>query len=148
MTQFGSHGRMTCCMLGVVVIALALTSCARPSIEEMGRTAIREKAAEGKDWFIRFTAATDTTDRELVDSKLEGQILGHYAHGWDYDGDFYTDHYYREHLTTSGGWWGEQRIVSACVRFELEPGSAIATSVDCPDEPPFSDYTDEWVVVA
>ncbi|TSE15054.1 hypothetical protein B1A87_003110 [Arthrobacter sp. KBS0703] len=55
-----------------VALALTLASCAGPSIEEMGRTAIREKAAEGKDWFTRFTAATDTANRELVASKLEG----------------------------------------------------------------------------
>lgn len=135
-------------MLGVVVVVLALSSCATPTIEELGRSAIRAKAAEGKDWFARFTAATDTSDRALVDSKLEGQVLGHYAHGWDPEGDFYTEHYYTEHLTTSGGFWGKQRTVSACVRFELESGSVLATSVDCPDGPPYSDYTDEWVVVA
>lgn len=130
-----------------LLLVLTLTSCARPSIEEMGRSAIREMAAEGKDWFVRFAASTDTANRELVTSKLEG--LGDpYAFGWDPEGDFYTDHYYREHLTTSGGWWGEQRTVSACVRFEMELGAVIATSVDCPDESPFSDYTDEWVVLA
>ena len=133
------------CAVGLIVV---LSSCAAPSIEEMGRNAIREKAAEGKDWFSRFAAATDTSNRELVASKLESQILRPYAFGWDPDGDFYTEHYYREHLTTSGGWWGQQRTVSACVRYEMESGSAIATSVDCPDKPPFSDYTDEWVVVA
>lgn len=137
------RGRLCC----AVVLVLALSECAAPTIEEMGRDAIRDKAAEGKDWFVRFTAATDTSDRDLVASKLEG--LGDpYVFGWDPDGDFYTEHYYREHLTTSGGWWGKQRTVSACVRFEMELGSAIATSVDCPDTPPFSDYTDEWVVVA
>ena len=129
-------------------LLLTLASCAAPSIEELARSAIREQAAEGKAWFTRFTAATDTTDRELVSSKLDGQSFGRYAYGWDPDGDFYTEHYYREQLTTSGGWWGQQRTVSACVRFEMELGSVIATSVDCPDEPPFSDYTDEWVVVA
>lgn len=130
-----------------LLLVLAMTSCARPSIEEMGRTAIREKAAEGKDWFIKFTEATDTSNRDLVTSKLEG-IGDPYSFGWDAEGGFYTDHYYREHLTTSGGWWGEQRTVSACVRFEMESGAAIATSIDCPDVPPYSDYTDERVVVA
>lgn len=139
---------MTCWMLGVVVMVLPLSSCSAPTIEELGRSAIREKAAEGKDWFIRFTAATDTSNRELVSSKLEGQIFRPYAFGWDPDGDFHTEHYYREHLTTSGGWWAEQRTVSACVRFEVESGTVTATSIDCPDEPPYSDYTDEWVVVA
>jgi hypothetical protein len=130
------------------VLLLTLASCARPSIEEIGRNAIRENAAEGKEWFTDFTASTDTTDRELVDSKLNGQLFGHYAHGWDRDGDFYTEHYYREHITTSGGWWAQQMTVSACVRFEMESGSVIATSVACPAGPPYSDYTDEWVVVA
>lgn len=127
---------------------LVTASCAAPTIEEVGRNAIRERAAEGKDWFIRFTAATDTADRDLVASRLEGQSLGPYDFKWDSGGDFYTQHYYREHLTTSGGWWAKQRTVSACVRFELESGSAIATSIDCPDGPPYSYYTDEWVLVA
>lgn len=145
MSQRRFHPWKICCAAGMI---LALASCATPSIEEMGRSAIRDKAAEGKDWFTKFAAATDTTDRELVASKLEDGSFGHYAYGWDPDGDFYTEHYYREHLTTSGGWWAKQRTVSACVRFEMELGSVIATSVDCPDKPPFSDYTDEWVVVA
>jgi hypothetical protein len=53
-------------------LLLTIASCAAPSIEEIGRNAIREKAAEGKDWFTRFSAAMDTTDRALVDSRLEG----------------------------------------------------------------------------
>ena len=130
-----------------MALVLLIASCARPSIEEMGRSAIREKAGEGRDWFVKFTAATDVGNRALVASKLEG--LGDpYAFGWDPEGDFFTDHYYREHLTTSGGWWGEQRTVSACVRFEMNLGSVISTSIDCPDEPRVSEYTDEWVVVA
>ncbi|WP_436065469.1 hypothetical protein [Arthrobacter sp. LjRoot14] len=130
-----------------MALVLLIASCARPSIEKMGRSAIREKAAEGRDWFVKFTVATDVGNRALVASKLKG--LGDpYAFGWDPEGDFFTDHYYREHLTTSGGWWGEQRTVSACVRFEMNLGSVISTSIDCPDEPRFSEYTDEWVVVA
>ncbi|WP_309076508.1 hypothetical protein [Paenarthrobacter sp.] len=147
MYQFSSRGKTKRWVFGVVVIVLALTSCAAPNIEETGRNAIREKAAEGKDWFIRFTAFTDTSDRDLVASKLEGPG-NPYTFGWDSNGDFFTEHYYREHLTTSGGWWAKQRTVSACVRFRLKSGSSTATSVDCPDGPPFSDYTDEWVVVA
>lgn len=137
-------------LAAALALVLVMTSCATPSIEEMGRNAIREEAAKGKDWFTRFTAATDTADRDLVASRL-GDLNDNrdpYAFGWDAEGNFHTDHYYREHLTTSGGFWGEQRTVSACVRFEGHLGSVIATSIDCPDEPRFSDYTDEWVVVA
>lgn len=128
------------------ILVLAMSSCAGPSIEEMGRNAIRQKSAEGKDWFTRFIAATDTSNEVLVASKLRG-LSDPYTYGWDSEGNFYTDHYYREHLTTSGGWWAEQRTVSACVRFEISLGSVIATSIDCPDRPPFSDYTDERVAV-
>lgn len=130
-------------------LVLVMTSCARASIEEIGRDAIRQEAAKGKDWFIRFTAATDTTNRALVTSRL-GDLSDNrdpYAFGWDADGNFHTDHYYREHLSTSGGFWAEHRTVSACVRFEVDLGSVIATSIDCPEGPPFSDNTDEWVVV-
>lgn len=70
------------------LLVLAMSSCAAPSIEELGRSAIREKAAEGKDWFTRFTETTDTTDRELVASRLEDRSFGHYAYGWDPSGAF------------------------------------------------------------
>jgi hypothetical protein len=83
-----------------------------------------------------------------VASKLEG--LGNpydFGFGWDSEGDFYTDHYYREHMTTSGWWGGEQRTVSACVRFEMASGQVTGASVDCPDKRPYSDYVDEWVTV-
>ena len=107
-------------LAAVLALVLVMTSCARASIEEMGRNAIREEAAKGKDWFIRFTAATDTADRDLVASRLGDLNVNRdpYAFGWDTEGNFHMDHYYREHLTTSGGFWGEQRTVSACVRFE------------------------------
>lgn len=127
-------------------LVLAMTSCAGPSIEEMGRTAIREKAAEGREWFTEFTEATDTANRELVTSKLKGQS-GPYNFGWDAEGNFYTDHYYREHLTTSGWWGGEQRTLGACVRFTMASGQVTAASVECPDKRPYSDYVDEWVAV-
>lgn len=83
------------------LLVLATSSCAAPSIEEMRRNAIREQAAEGKAWFTWFAETTDNSNRELVASRLEGQSFGHYAYGWDPDGDSYTEHYYREHVTTS-----------------------------------------------
>lgn len=108
-------------LAAALALVMVMTSCARPSIEEMGRNAIREEAVKGKDWFIRFTAATDTADRDLVASRLDdlSDNRDPYAFGWDTEGNFHTDHYYREHLTTSGGFWGEQRTFSACVRFEV-----------------------------
>jgi hypothetical protein len=142
-------GRLLKPVAAACLLLLTMTSCARASIEEMGRNAIRQEAAKGKDWFTRFTAATDTADRDLVAARL-GDLSDNtdpYAFGWDAEGNFHTDHYYREHLTTSGGFWAEQRTVSACVRFEVDLGSVITTSIKCPDRSPFTDYTDEWVVV-
>ncbi|UXM90795.1 hypothetical protein [Paenarthrobacter sp. JL.01a] len=83
-------------------VLLALSSCAGPGIEELGRSAIRDRAADGMDWFTGFTSAADTSDRNAVRSRLQGTNIA-YMYGWDPDGNFYADRYYREHLTTSGG---------------------------------------------
>ena len=135
------RGWTLCCAM---VILLALSSCARPGIEELGRSAIRDRAAEGMDWFIGFTAATDTSDRDAVRSKLQGSSVT-YSFGWEADGNFHADRYFREHLTTSGGWWAEQRTVSACVRYTAKPGGPVMASVACPDRLPFTERVDEQV---
>lgn len=129
-----------------MAIVLVLSSCATPSIEEMGRGAIKEQAAEGMEWFRQFTAEVDTSDRDRVRSRFQGADVPH-SFGWDPDGVFYADRYYRDHLTTSGGWWGEQRTVSACVRYMAKPGGPAMTSVPCPDKPPFNERVDESVSV-
>jgi hypothetical protein len=129
-----------------MVILVALSSCARPGIEELGRSAIRDRAAEGMDWFIGFTAATDTSDRDAVSSKLQGNSVT-YSFGWEADGNFHADRYFREHLTTSGGWWAEQRTVSACVRYTAKPGGPVMASVACPDRLPFTERVDEQVAI-
>ncbi|MFC8038879.1 hypothetical protein ACFUOZ_05950 [Paenarthrobacter sp. NPDC057355] len=125
---------------------MALSSCARPSIEELGRIAIRDRAAEGMDWFTGFTAATDVSDRDGVRSMLQANDIA-YSFGWDADGNFYADRYYREHLTTSGGLWAEQRTVNACVRYTAKAEGPVMASVACPDEPPFTERVDEQVVI-
>ncbi|SCZ59007.1 hypothetical protein SAMN02799638_02608 [Arthrobacter sp. UNCCL28] len=132
-----------CCAM---VILFALSSCARPSIEEMGQRTIRERAAEGMEWFTQFTANVDTSDRDQVRSRLQG-VSAPYSFGWDPDGNFFADRYYREHLTTSGGWWAEQRTVNACVRYTANAGGPVMASVACPDEPPFTDWVDEHVTI-
>lgn len=138
-----AHFGKLCCS---IITLIALSSCAQPSIEEMGRNTIRERAAEGVDWFTQFTADIDTSKRDQVRSRLEGANVPH-AFGWDADGNFFADRYYREHLTTSGGWWAEQRTVSACVRYTANPGGPVMASVACPDEPPFTDRVDEHVTI-
>ncbi|WP_144659217.1 hypothetical protein [Paenarthrobacter nicotinovorans] len=127
-------------------VLLALSSCAGPGIEELGRSAIRDRAEEGMDWFTGFTSAGDASDRDAVRSRLQGTNIA-YTYGWDPDGNFYADRYYREHLTTSGGLWAEQRTVSACVRYTEKPGGPVMESVACPDEPPFTERVDEQVTV-
>lgn len=67
---WGTPGGIGALVAIALSLVLVMTSCARASIEEMGRNAIRQEAAEGKDWFIRFTAATDTGNRDLVVSRL------------------------------------------------------------------------------
>ncbi|KIA71934.1 hypothetical protein ANMWB30_34520 [Arthrobacter sp. MWB30] len=129
-----------------MVILVALSSCARPGIEELGRSTIRDRAAEGMDWFIGFTAATDTSDRDAVSSKLQGNSVT-YSFGWEADGNFHADRYFREHLTTSGGWWAEQRTVSACVRYTAKPGGPVMASLACPDRLPFTERVDEHVTI-
>ncbi|BCW41668.1 hypothetical protein StoSoilB3_32030 [Arthrobacter sp. StoSoilB3] len=129
-----------------MVILVALSSCARPGIEELGRSTIRDRAAEGMDWFIGFTAATDTSDRDAVSSKLQGNSVT-YSFGWEADGNFHADRYFREHLTTSGGWWAEQRTVSACVRYTAKPGGPVMASLACPDRLPFTERVDEQVTI-
>lgn len=129
-----------------MVILVALSSCARPGIEELGRCAIRDRAADGMDWFIGFTAATDTSDRDAVSSKLQGNSVT-YSFGWEADGNFHADRYFREHLTTSGGWWAEQRTVSACVRYTAKPGGPVMASLACPDRLPFTERVDEHVTI-
>ncbi|MFJ4262293.1 hypothetical protein ACIPYU_07605 [Paenarthrobacter nicotinovorans] len=137
------RGWTLCC---ATAILLALSSCARPGIEELGRIAIRDRAADGMAWFSGFTSAADSSDRDGVRSRLQGNDIA-YSFDWDADGNFYADRYYREHLTTSGGLWAEQRTVSACVRYTAKPGGPIMESVACPDEPPFTERIEEHVTV-
>jgi hypothetical protein len=52
-------------------LVLVMSSCARPSIEEMGRNAIRQEAAKGKDWFA--VALSEIEGTWACDCRGEGR---------------------------------------------------------------------------
>lgn len=140
--------RTRACWAIVAVVAVALTSCAGPSIEEMGRNAIREQANEAMEAFTHITSAVDPWDRSELTRRLTEQMPGSYSVVWTADGVLVNDSYLREHLTISGGLsGGKQRTVSACVRYTFIDGERAMRSINCPSTGPQSAYTDEQVTV-
>jgi hypothetical protein len=133
--------------VAVLAVVLTLVSCARTSIEEQGRRAIRDKAAEAMDIFTFITTAVDPADRSELKRRLTGSLPSTYSLTWTADGVLVNDLYLREHLTTSGGLFGEQRTVSACVRYTFDKGNRTMRSIHCPSTGPQSEYTDEQVTV-
>ncbi len=135
------------CAVAVLAVVLALVSCARTSIEEQGRHAIRDKAAEAMDTFTFITTAVDPADRNELTRRLTGNLPSTYSVTWTADGVLVNDLYLRDHLTTSGGFWAEQRTVSACVRYTFNDGERAMRSINCPSTGPPSVHTDERVKV-
>jgi hypothetical protein len=131
----------------VAVLVLALTSCARTSIEEMGRQAIRVKAADAMETFTSIAAAAGAADRNELTRRLTANLSSTYSTAWTDAGALVNDVYLRDHLTTSGGFFGEQRTVSACVRYTFDHGQATMRSINCPSTGPQSEHTDERVTV-
>ena len=56
------------------VLVLALASCARTSIEEMGRHAIRDKAADAMEAFTAIASAADPADRSEHTRRLTANL--------------------------------------------------------------------------
>ena len=133
--------------VAVLAVVLALVSCARPSIEELGRSAIRDKAAEAMDTFTSITTAVDSADRSELTRRLTANLPSTYSVAWTADGVLVNDLYLRDHLTTSGGFWAEQRTVSACVRYSFNDGERAMRSINCPSTGPASVHTDERVKI-
>lgn len=129
------------------VLVLALTSCARTSIEEMGRHAIRDKAADAMETFTSIATAADPADRSELTRRLTANLPSTYFTAWTNAGVLVNDVYLRDHLTTSGGFFGEQRTVSACVRYTFDQGHAAMRSINCPSTGPQSVHTDERVTI-
>lgn len=140
--------RTRACWAIAAVAAVALTSCAGPSIEEMGRHAIREQANEAMEAFTHITSAVDPGDRSELTRRLTERLPSTYSLTWTADGVLVSDLYLREHLTISGGLsGGKQRTVSACVRYTFIDGERAMRSINCPSTGPQSAYTDEQVTV-
>jgi hypothetical protein len=70
-----------------------------------------------------------------------------YDVGWDDDGNFHADVYFSENLTITSGWFGEQRTVSACIRYTAAEDGPTMTSIARLDEPPYNRKADEQVTV-
>lgn len=131
----------------VLLFVLPLASCAGISIEEMSRNAIRESADEAMKTFARITSTVDPADRKELARRLREQLPSTYWLTWTEDGVLVNDLYFREHLTTSGGFFGQQRTVSACVRYTFADGARAMRSINCPSTGPQSEYADERVTV-
>jgi hypothetical protein len=130
----------------VIAVTLAVTSCARMSIEEMGRNAIRAHADTALATFTHLTSAMNPADRSELTRQLTEQLPGSYSVTLAEDGVL-VDIYLRAHLTTSGGFFGQQRTVSACVRYTSVKGERAMRSVNCPSTGPQSERTDERVTI-
>lgn len=133
--------------VAVMALVLTLTSCARTSIEEMGRNAIRDQSNEAMATFTHITAAVDPGERSELTRRLTGSLTNIYSLTWTADGVLVADLYLRNHLTTSGGFWAEHRTVSACVRYTFINGNRDMRSINCPSTGPQSVHTDERVTV-
>lgn len=129
-----------------LLLLLGLSSCARASIEDMGRNSIRDKADEAMETFTRITATIDAGDHSGLARSIS-QVLPVYEQGWDDNGDLFADLYFRDHLTTSGGFFGEQRTVNACVRYTSTTTGHTMTSIDCPTTGPQAEYADEHITI-
>lgn len=132
--------------VAVAAVVFALVSCARTSIEEMGRHAIRDKAADAMETFTSIATAADP-DRSELARRLTANLPSTYFTTWTADDVLVNDVYLRDHLTTSGGFFGEQRTVSACVRYTFDHGHAAMRSINCPSTGPQSAYADERVEI-
>ncbi|CAM3260871.1 hypothetical protein PSET11_01716 [Arthrobacter ulcerisalmonis] len=128
-----------------IMVALGLAGC-RPSIDDIARSAIRDQATEALPWFTHVVSTNDTSDRILMATKMNAGGAHVYDFGWEED-VFYADLYFEEHVTTSGGLFGEQRTVNACVRYTDQPEGPVTASIDCPDRAPYNRTVDEHVPI-
>lgn len=81
--------------VAVLAVVLTLVSCARTSIEELGRSAIRDKAADAMETFTFLTTAVDPADREELTKRLTGNLPSTYSLTWTTDGVLVNDLFLR-----------------------------------------------------
>lgn len=130
----------------MTTFVVIITSCARAPIEEIARRSIQEKAKEALTTYSRIVQGTDPGSSDLV-RKLEEAMPGVYAVTPIPGGRPTADIYLRDHVTTSGGFWAEQRTVNACVRYSYDTQTATMKSIDCPTTGPPAEYADEHVAI-
>jgi hypothetical protein len=131
-------------MTTMVVIS---ASCGRAPIEEIARNSIREKATKALATYTRILQDTAPGSSDLVRQRLQQALPGVYAVAAPPGGRPTVNIYLRDHVTTSGGFWGQQRTVKACVRYSYDNQAATMKSIECPTTGPQSEYADEHVVI-
>lgn len=141
-----NHRAITIVVVMTTMVVI-LPSCGRAPIEEIARNSIREKATKALATYTRILQDTAPGSSERVRQKLEEAMPGVYAVATPPGGRPTADIYLRDHVTTSGGFWGEQRTVNACVRYSYDQQAATMKSIDCPVTGPQSEYADEHVVI-
>ena len=129
------------------IFLLLLPSCARAPIDEIARKSIKEKASEALAIYAGIVQGHDRGNRNLVGRRLNAQMPGLYSLTWSDDGRPLADIYLTEHVTTSGGFFGEQWTASACVRYSHDGQSAKMKSVECPETGIQSARPDERVTI-
>lgn len=131
-------------VLVLAACVLLISSCERTSIEDIGRNSIRAKADDALKRYTHVMEAAGPAD--MMRQRLEEVMPGLYS--VTSTGDYPTaEIYLRDHITTSGGFWGEQRTVSSCVRYTYDGQTASMHSVQCPSTGPPAEYTDERVTI-
>lgn len=129
------------------LVMFVIVSCARTPIEEIARNSIREKAENALAIYIRVSKDTESSPPELVRQKMEEAMPGVYSVILAPGDPPMVDIYLRDHITTSGGFWGEQRTVSSCVRYSYDDQTADMKSIECPSTGPSAEYFDERVEI-
>lgn len=125
--------------------ALILTSCGGTPIEDIARSNIRAMADDALKRYRHVMENAEHGTHDVTSQQLGEVMPGLYSVTWA-TGIYPTaEVYLRDHVTTSGGFWGEQRTVSSCVRYTFDGKSAAMQSVECPSSGPPSEYTDERV---
>ena len=131
----------------VMTMVVTTTSCGRAPIEEIARNSLREKATTALATYTRILHDAAPGSSDVVRQKLEEAMPGVYAVATPSGGWPTADIYVRDHVTVSGGFWGEQRTVKACIRYSYDKQTATMKSLECPATGPQSEYADEQVTI-
>jgi len=127
--------------------ALLLSSCGGAPIEDTARSNIRAKADDALKRYGHIMENAEPGSPDVTRQRLEESMPGVYSVTSASENYPTAEIYLRDHVTTSGGFWGEQRTVSSCVRYSYDGKAASMRSVECPSSGPPAEFTDERVTV-